>query len=320
MRIYITGATGFVGSNIAKLYGDYHKLDVVLAGRTPPERPLPGEFSEVDLLNPSSVRDSVLAAKPDVVVHSAILNDFPKIYANRQLGWDSYVTATRTIVDAANEVGAVLVYVSTDWVFDGTHANSTENTPPNPVNYYGFLKAAGELVALEHAHHPIVARIAGVNGAHWARPASPRSQDTGFGYFVASLVDTLAAGKPFTVWESDTINIRATPSLATESAEMMLRLVKADARGIFHCCGGESVTRMELARAAVEVFDLDVSLLRTGPPDLSDLPQTPVPQDTSLSASVTADKIDYELPTVHALLTEFRQQRETGQVQPLPAC
>ncbi|HJQ46562.1 MAG TPA: sugar nucleotide-binding protein [Amycolatopsis sp.] len=319
MRVYITGATGFVGSNIAKLYAEHHKLDVVLAGRRPAEQPLPGEFSEVDLLNPTWVRDSILAAKPDVVVHAAILNDFPQIYANRRLGWDSYVTATRSVIDAANEVGAVLVFVSTDWVFDGTRANSAEDTPPNPVNLYGFLKAAGELVTLERALHPLVARIAGVNGVHWAKPNSPRSQDAGFGYFVASLVDSLSAGQPFVVWESDTINTCATPSMATESAEMMFRLVEAGARGIFHCCGGESINRIDLAHAAAEVFELDGSLIRTGPPDEGALPAAPVPQDTSLDARATAATIDYELPTVRTLLTEFRRQRETGLVQPLAA-
>ncbi|TNC22256.1 SDR family oxidoreductase [Amycolatopsis alkalitolerans] len=319
MRVYITGATGFVGSNVAKLYAEYHKLDVVLAGRRPPEQPLPGSFSEVDLLDPASVRGSILTAQPDVIVHAAILNDFPLIYANRRLGWDSYVTATRSVADAANEVGAVLVYVSTDWVFDGTHPNSTEDTPPNPINYYGFLKAAGELVTLERAHDPIVARIAGVNGVHWAKPNSPRSQDAGFGYFVSSLVDALSKGEPFTVWDSDTINTRATPSLATESANMMLRLVQVGARGTFHCCGGESTSRIELAYAAAEVFDLDATLIHTGPPDPTAIPQEPVPQDTSLTAIITATKVDYKLPAVRALLAEFRSQRETGEVQSLAA-
>lgn len=320
MRIYVTGATGFVGSNIAKLYGEHHKLDLTLAGRTAPAHSLPGEFVKVDLLDRAQVYDSVVAAKPEVIVHSAILNDFPAIYANRRLGWDSYVTATRSLVDAAKQVGAVLVYVSTDWVFDGAHGNYREDAPPNPVNYYGFLKTAGELVVTERAHRYIVARIAGVNGVHWAKPSSPRMQDAGFGYFVASLVDTVSAGKPFTVWESPAINTRATPSLASESAEMMLRLVDSGANGIFHCCGGESVTRMELAYAAAEVFGLDASLIRSGVPVSTDLPDAPVPGDTSLSVSATAAEIDYEAPTVHELLTEFRRQRETGRVQPLAAC
>jgi dTDP-4-dehydrorhamnose reductase len=78
-----------------------------------------------------------------VIVHSAILNDLGRIYADRRLGWDAYVGATRAVADAANEVGAVLVYVSTDWVFDRTQAGADETTPPNPVNYYGLLKAMG---------------------------------------------------------------------------------------------------------------------------------------------------------------------------------
>ena len=102
---------------------------------------------------------------------------------------------TRTLADAANEAGALLVYVSTDWVFDGTQSNATEATPPNPINLYGFLKAASELVALERAHEAAVARIAGVMGRHRARPEPPRAQDAGFGYFVAALVEALARGE-----------------------------------------------------------------------------------------------------------------------------
>jgi dTDP-4-dehydrorhamnose reductase len=319
MRVYVTGGTGFVGSNLVKLYAEWHKLDVVLAARRPPQRELAGTFADVDLLDPRSVRASILREKPDVVVHSAILNDFELIDQDRALGWDSYVGATRAVVDAANEIGAVVVYVSTDWVFDGTQPNSVETTPPNPVNLYGFLKAVGELVVLERARNPIVARIAGVNGVHWAQPDAPRQQDAGFGYFVASLADTLALGKPFTVWQSETINVRASPSLASESAEMMLQLVQAGARGTFHCCGGESATRMELAQAAAEVFDLDAGLLRAGPPDPDALPPARVPRDTSLDARATAADIGYELPSIRELLTEFRWQRETGEVRPLYA-
>jgi dTDP-4-dehydrorhamnose reductase len=316
-RVLVTGGTGFVGSNVVKLYAGWHGLDVTYTGRRPPEREMPGQFVALELTDAAAVRETVAAARPDVIVHTAILNDFGVIYADRRLAWDVYVGATHTIVDAANDVGAVVVFVSTDWVFDGTRSDSDENTPPNPINYYGVLKVAGELVTLERARHPIVARIAGVNGIPWAQHQSPRSQDAGFGHYVAALVDALEVGQPFTVWESESINDRATPSLASESAQMMLRLVETEQRGVFHCCGGESMTRMELARAAADVFRLDAELLRTGPPDPAGLLPAPIPRDTSLNARRTAGTIDYALPTVRKLLEAFKQQRETGVLAPL---
>ena len=59
---------------------------------------------------------------------------------NRRAAWDGYVGATRNVVDAAGDAQVVLI--STDWVFDGTQAGATEDEPPNPINVYGFLKAA----------------------------------------------------------------------------------------------------------------------------------------------------------------------------------
>lgn len=151
-------------------------------------------------------------------------------------------------------------------------------------------------MTLERANDPIVARLAGVNGLHWAQHQGPRTQDAGFGFFVASLVDAVTSGESFTVWENEKINARATPSLASESAHMMFRLVEAGARGTFHCSGGESVSRMELARAAAEVFDLDPALITTGPPEASAMLSAPVPYDTS-------DQLVRTCSCAHSLLT-----------------
>jgi dTDP-4-dehydrorhamnose reductase len=309
VRVLVTGGAGFVGSNVAAVAADLDH-EVACAVRTEP--PWPDSrctYLPVDLLDARAVHELVSAARPDAIVHTAILNDFSRIYAERRLAWDSYIGATQTLADAANAVGALLVYVSTDWVFDGTQAGATESTPPNPINLYGFLKAAGELVALERANDAAVARISGVQGIHRVRSEGPRAQDPGFGYFVSSLLDTLGRGEPFTVWESETLNMRATPSLATHSAELVLRLAERRLTGIFHCCGGEAATRMELARTAVDVFGLDGDLLRTGPPEPSALPPGPIPYDTSIDASATAAALDVELPSVRELLQRFRAER-----------
>jgi dTDP-4-dehydrorhamnose reductase len=307
MRVYLTGASGFVGSNVAKVFTERHGATLC----RPVHHHRPDDAAAepvVDLADAGATHESVAAFRPDAIVHCAILNDFNRLYADRAAGWSAYVDATRNVVDAANAVGAKVVLVSTDWVFDGTQSGADEGTPPNPINLYGVLKLASELVVTERAHDGAVARVGGVNGVHWARPTGPRQQDAGFGYFVASLVDALSAGRPFVAWEGDDLNMVATPTLASDAADLMWRIIERDGRGIFHCCGGETVGRRQLAQRAVEVFELDRSLLHFGPPEPGAVPAGPVPYDTSLTATATAKALDAELPSVRELLGRFRQE------------
>lgn len=263
MRVWISGGSGFVGRHLLDAFDD------VLAPT----------HAEVDVTDAVAVRRSVEAFAPDVVVHAAILNDFPRL---EREGWASYVGATRNLV----ETGAFVILVSTDWVFDGTGV-SKEATLPNPINLYGMLKAASEQVPALGA----VARISAVQGVHGA----PRSQDAGFGYFVASIVRALRAGERFTVWEGQEINGMATPTLASDAAKLIARIAEGRHRGVFHCCGGESVSRRDLALRTVDAFGLDPGLLDFGPPPD---PGFPVPFDTRLDAQATAAALGVELPSL----------------------
>jgi dTDP-4-dehydrorhamnose reductase len=270
VRAWISGGSGFVGRYLVQAFDD------VLAP----------SHAEVDVTDAEAVKRSVGTYEPDVIVHAAILNDFARL---EREGWAAYVGATHNLV----ETGVHVILVSTDWVFDGT-GSSSETTPPNPVNLYGMLKAASEQVV------DTVARISAVQGASDA----PRSQDAGFGYFVASIVRALRAGERFTVWEGPDINGLATPTLAEDAAALIARIAAGGFRGIFHCCGGESVSRRELALRTVEVFELDGELLDFGPaPD----PGFPVPYDTRLDASATAAALGVELPSLDAQLRRLER-------------
>jgi dTDP-4-dehydrorhamnose reductase len=308
MRVYLTGATGFVGSNVAAAFAERGAELFCPVRATEPPAGAPYDWATVDLTDRSAVARSVADVRPDAIVHAAILNDPAAMAADPRGAWAAYAGATRHLVDAGNAAGAHVVLVSTDWVFDGTRGPAAEDEPPNPICRYGFLKAASELVVTERAERGTVARIAAVQGVHRARPAAPRSQDHGLGYLAASVVDALRDGRAFTVWESDAINVLATPTLASDAAALLWRVLEREATGILHCCGGEHADRATLARRVAEAFDLDPGLVRTGPPPSP--PREPVPHDTRLDASATAAALDVELPGLDTQLARLRHEME----------
>jgi dTDP-4-dehydrorhamnose reductase len=301
MRIYLTGASGFVGSNLAHVFADRHGAEVVAPGH-----------EHVDLTDELVVRRSVLATRPDAIVHAAIWNDPAGLHADRRRAWDTYVGATHNVVAAADAVDAHVVLISTDWVFDGTQGPAAETEPPNPINTYGFLKACSELVVTESAARGTVARIAGVQGIHRARPHTPRAQDAGFGYLVASLVEALRVGERFAVWDGPRINRLATPTLATDAAELVWLALMQEVTGILHCCGGEHVDREGLARRAIEVFELDGELLDVAPPPAEAISDGRIPRDTRLDATATGRALGVELPDLGTMLGRLRSEVESS--------
>jgi dTDP-4-dehydrorhamnose reductase len=301
MRIYLTGASGFVGSNLAHVFAHEHGAEVVAPGH-----------EHVDLTDELVVRRSVLATRPDAIVHAAIWNDPAALHTDRRRAWDEYVGATRNVVAAANAVDAQVVLISTDWVFDGTQGPATESEPPSPINAYGFLKACSELIVTESAACGTVARIAGVQGIHRARPRTPRAQDAGFGYLVASLAEALRAGERFAVWDGPGINLLATPTLATDAAELVWLALAGEVTGVLHCCGGEHADRVGLARRAIEVFELDGELLDVVSPPAAVVGAGGVPRDTRLDAAATARALGVELPDLGTMLGRLRAEVESS--------
>ena len=314
MKLYITGGTGSVGSNVIKVATERHGVDVFATTHLrQPLPPIAYAYGAVDMCNREQVISSVRAYAPDSIVHCAILNDHKLMYQDRQQGWNAYVNSTRYLAEAANQVGAKMILISTDWVFDGTQAPADESTPPNPINFYGVLKVVGETLLAAKCENWAVARVSGVNGVHWARPERQVQQDIGFGNLMVSVVDVLRKNKPYTVW-GGAVNLRATPTLASEIGELVMRIITLDKTGIFHCCGGESATRFDLACKTAEGFGLDAGMLRKGASDVHTLGFPDiycVPKDTSLNAEHTSRQLEYPLLDLNEAIGELRRQMET---------
>jgi dTDP-4-dehydrorhamnose reductase len=308
MKIAITGSTGFVGSNIASvLQSSGHEV----IGLVRSEAKLPWQTKLVDFTNEDSISSALVGT--DAVVHCAIANDFNRLLQDRDFAYDSFVGMTSRVVKAANKAGSKPIYISTDWVMDGSTHLSLESNKGNPVNFYGFLKAMGEQVVRDLApENGAVCRIGGVMGFHQTKKDGPRSQDVGFGYFVTSLVNSLSKGDTFAVWGGDQVNKIATPSLAAEIGAQVERVATRNATGTFHLVGDDAVTRMELAKLVCEVFNLDASLLQETNPPESELFPAPVPVDTSLSNVETKKILGIGEKSLRSLLEFLRIEYEAG--------
>lgn len=314
-KVAITGSTGFVGGNIAEALIQMG-FEVIGLARAKSEDSIPWNLTVVDFQDENSIAKGLAGCS--AVIHCAIHNDFNKLVNDRVFAYDSFVGMTQRVTRAANKVGAQTIYISSDWIMDGTGHFTKEYDPGNPINFYGALKALGEQVVRDLAPETgAVCRIGGVMGFHRTKKEMPRGQDVGFGYFVASIVQSLRNGNEFVVWGGDRVNRVATPSLASEIGAEIARIIDKKIGGTFHLVGDDAVTRMELAEATCEVFGLDKSLLKTGEPPVEALFPSGVPVDTSLSNKKTKEALGLGATSVRDLLKAFKNEWDSGKVSPI---
>ncbi len=211
------------------------------------ELPVCGNFVKFDVSNKELVNEAFKRVKPDVVVHAATLTDVDKCELNKELAWKINVEGTKNIADAAKTAGSFLIYISTDYVFNGEKGNYKETDKPDPINYYGLTKLkAEELVTAQDEY--FIGRPSVIYGS---TPAAGKVN------FALWLIDALRKGERVKI-VTDQWN---TPTLNTNLAEMTLEVIERKLTGTFHLCGATRVSRFQFAELIAEAFDLDKSLI-----------------------------------------------------------
>src|ERR1700730_8739822 len=139
MKVLITGANGLLGQWLLKLLLEEEYI-VTATGRGECRLPFHGEpsykYVDLDITNGVNVQQVLLQEKPDILIHAAAMTQPDTCELNKVQCWNSNVTATRFLVDAAKMINAFFIYISTDFVFSGEEGPYRETDQPAPMNYY----------------------------------------------------------------------------------------------------------------------------------------------------------------------------------------
>jgi len=147
--ILITGASGYVGQAAfdtavradCVVVGTYHRRQPALSG---------GAWTPLDLRDAAGVARLIADLRPAAIIHAAAAWGTP------EEAQATIVDGTGAVVAAASQVGARLIHLSTDVLFDGEHAPYRESDPPAPITFYGAAKAAAEGIVATYPNHVIV--------------------------------------------------------------------------------------------------------------------------------------------------------------------
>lgn len=161
MRVLVTGANGQLG------------FDVVNRLEASRIEYLGTDKKTLDLTNEQQVKMVILTYLPDVVIHCAAYTAVDKAEDEKDLCYAVNVLGTRYVAEACKEINAKMVYISTDYVFDGKGSKPISVTDePNPINYYGKTKLEGELEVQKLLEKYFIVRVSwlyGVNGNNFVK-------------------------------------------------------------------------------------------------------------------------------------------------------
>jgi dTDP-4-dehydrorhamnose reductase len=290
VKLLVTGASGLLGSKLCEL-AIHQGINVHSAyNRHRPSKGIPVEF---DLSEKTKVEKIFKRIKPEAVVHAAALTNVDKCEVEKDLSWKINVEGTEAIAKACTKNQAFLLYVSTDYVFDGEKGMYTEKDVTNPINYYGYTKLKGEEAVANSVDEACIARTSVIYGT------APATGKTNFALW---LLDKLGKKETMRI-ANDQFN---SPTLNINLASMILEILGSRLTGTFHLAGATRLTRFQYATALAKEFNMDTSLIE--PVSSDEIPWTAKrPKDSSLNVGKAMRTLDKKPMEIQAALRKMKR-------------
>ena len=228
--------------------------------------------------------------KPDILIHIAALGDVDICEEKKELCYKINVLATGELLEAAYKLGTKIIFLSTDYVFDGSKGMYKEEDKPSPLNYYGLTKLIGEKKVL--SLEGIVVRTSGIYGIGPGR--------TNFGKIV---IQKLSRGEIIYAFSDQWLS----PTLNSLLGEAIAKLaLDINFSGIIHVAGPR-LSRYEFAKKIAEAFNLNSELIRLALMRRVNF-KAKRPQDSSLNSTLAQKLLNIRLNDIDYALSILKRE------------
>jgi len=222
MKVLIIGAGGMLGHDLVDVLGKENEIS------TPNTQTL-------DITDIHQTIEKIKTFKPHVVIHAAAYTDVNGSQSNEDLAYKLNALGTRNVAVSCNEADCAMVYISTDYVFDGKKGSPYfEYDQPNPLNVYGKTKYLGEVFVHETLNKFYIVRTSWLYGLH----------GTNFPKTMLKLAKT-----------NDNLSVVndqiGSPTYTLDLAKAVSELIKTPKYGVYHITNSDSCSWYEFAR---EIF------------------------------------------------------------------
>ena len=224
-KVLVTGAKGMLGTDLVERLKSVRKYEVVAV-----------DVEEMDITSLAQVKSVFLEHRPQVVIHCAAYTNVDRAERERELAMAVNSEGTKHIAFFCRELGVEMIYLSSDYVFDGTKQTPyIETDRPNPINVYGASKLAGEeqvAVLLENYKICRTSWLCGVHGRN----------------FIDSILQAVAEGRPLSVVNDQV----GRPTFTFDLAVALVWVLERPEYGIFHVTNSGFCSWYEFAQRIVQ--------------------------------------------------------------------
>jgi len=240
-KILVTGARGQLGTDLVQLLsGSYEVIGV--------------DIDEVDIRDDSRVSPLIQSVRPDIVLHSAAFTDVDGCESDRRAAEAVNVDGTYNIARSCRDIGARMVFYSTDYVFAGDKDSPyVETDPTDPRTVYGMTKLQGERKVAELLEDHAILRIAWLYGAHGKNFVKTMVR---LGEQQLRAKDAGETVQPLKVVDDQ----RGNPTWTVEVALQTAKIIESGLTGIIHCTAEGETSWYSFARTLFEQLHMDVQL------------------------------------------------------------